>query len=94
MNDFFLAMALFLLLTIVVGMVRVLKGPSPADRMLAAQLFGTTGVAILLLLAEAMNLPALRDVALIFILLGALATVAFVKRFWVIQKGVDKESDD
>lgn len=94
MPDFFLATAIFLLLTIVVGLVRVLQGPTPADRMLAAQLFGTTGVAILLLLAEAMGLPALRDVALIFILLGALATVAFVKRFWVIQKRTGKDDDD
>ena len=94
MPDFFLAMAILLLLTIVIGLVRVLKGPTPADRMLAAQLFGTTGVAILLLLAEAMGLPALRDVALIFILLGALATVAFVKRFWVIQKRTGKDDDD
>jgi len=94
MHDFFLATAIFLLLTIVVGLVRVLQGPTPADRMLAAQLFGTTGVAILLLLAEAMGLPALRDVALIFILLGALATVAFVKRFWVIQKGIGEDDDD
>ncbi|BCA78454.1 monovalent cation/H+ antiporter complex subunit F [Desulfuromonas sp. AOP6] len=94
MHDFFLAMAIFLLLTIVVGLVRVLKGPTPADRMLAAQLFGTTGVAILLLLAEAMDLPALRDVALVFILLGALATVAFAKRFWIIQEGAEEESND
>jgi multicomponent Na+:H+ antiporter subunit F len=49
--------------------------------MLAAQLFGTTGVAVLLLLAEAQDLPALRDVALSFVLLAVLATVAFVKRF-------------
>jgi multicomponent Na+:H+ antiporter subunit F len=50
--------------------------------MLAAQLFGTTGVAILLLLADAMGIPALRDVALVFALLAAMASVAFVKRAW------------
>lgn len=82
MSEFYLVMAIFLLLNIFAGLVRVLRGPTPADRMLAAQLFGTTGVAILLLLAEAFGLPALRDVALVFVLLGALATVAFVKRFW------------
>jgi multicomponent Na+:H+ antiporter subunit F len=81
-SDFYLGVAIFLLLNILAGLVRVLRGPTPADRMLAAQLFGTTGVAILLLLAEAFGLPALRDVALVFVLLGALAAVAFVKRFW------------
>ncbi len=37
-------MALFLLLTLMAGLWRVLRGPTAADRMLAAQLFGTTAV--------------------------------------------------
>lgn len=82
MNEFLVAVAVFLLLTILAGLLRVLRGPTPADRMLAAQLFGTTGVAILLLLGRGLGMPALRDVALLFVLLGALATIAFVKRFW------------
>lgn len=71
-----------LMLTVIAGLIRVERGPSPADRMLAAQLFGTTGVAITLLLSEAMGIPALRDVALVFALLAAMALVAFVKRAW------------
>lgn len=82
METLYLTLAAFLVLNIVVGLVRVLRGPTAADRMLAAQLFGTTGVATLLLLAEARHLPALRDVALVFALLAVLATVAFVKRVW------------
>jgi multicomponent Na+:H+ antiporter subunit F len=82
MEMLYLALAVFLLLNIAAGLVRILRGPTAADRMLAAQLFGTTGVAILLLLAEAQAEPALRDVALVFALLAALATVAFVKRVW------------
>jgi multicomponent Na+:H+ antiporter subunit F len=50
--------------------------------MLAAQLFGTTAVAILLLLAEAGGSAALRDVALVFALLAAVTAVAFVRRAW------------
>ncbi|MEW6037136.1 MAG: monovalent cation/H+ antiporter complex subunit F [Pseudomonadota bacterium] len=80
MNELKAVLALFLLLNIAAGLVRVLRGPTNADRMLAAQLFGTTGVATLLLLAEAQDLPALRDVALAFALLAVLATVAFVTR--------------
>jgi multicomponent Na+:H+ antiporter subunit F len=48
--------------------------------MLAAMLFGTTGVAILLALAEALAAPALRDVALVFSVLAAVNVVAFVRR--------------
>ena len=56
-------MALFLLLNLGAGMWRVLRGPTAADRMPAAQLFGTTAVAILLLLAEVTGSAALRDVS-------------------------------
>jgi len=53
--------------------------------MLAAQLFGSTGVAMLLLLAQAFSNAALRDVALVFALLAAVTAVAFVRRFWLEQ---------
>jgi multicomponent Na+:H+ antiporter subunit F len=82
MQILFLAMALFLLLSLIVGMWRVLRGPTAADRMLASQLFGTTAVAILLLLAQADDNPALRDVALVFAILAAVTAVAFVRRTW------------
>lgn len=79
MTSFYFALVLFLLANIAAGLVRVVRGPSEADRMLAAQLFGTTGVAILLLLSGATAQPALIDVALVFALLSAVAAVAFVR---------------
>lgn len=82
MTALYLGVSVFLLLNIFAGLVRVLRGPTPPDRMLSAQLFGTTGVAILLLLAEALSTPALRDVALVLALLGAVAVAAFVRRAW------------
>lgn len=71
------ATALLLLLNLGIGMIRVARGPTPADRMLAALLFGTTTVAVLLVLAEWMAVPALRDVALLFVMLAAIISVAF-----------------
>ena len=82
MQTLYLALAVFLLLNLGAGMWRVLRGPTAADRMLAAQLFGTTAVAMLLLLAQAYDNPALRDVALVFALLAAVTAVAFVRRAW------------
>lgn len=67
-------------------MWRILRGPTAADRMLAAQLFGTTAVAVLLLLAQAYSTVALRDVALVFALLAAVTAVAFVRRSWPEQE--------
>lgn len=79
MTELYLVLAFFILLNLLAGIVRVLRGPTLQDRMLTAQLFGTTGVAILLVLAEAIGVAALRDVALVFALLGAVAVVAFVR---------------
>ncbi|MBQ1782109.1 MAG: pH regulation protein F [Gammaproteobacteria bacterium] len=80
MDNALLLLAGLLLLNLIAGLWRIWRGPSVVDRMMAAQLFGTTGVAVLLLLAEGQQLPALRDGALIFALLGVLAAVAFVRR--------------
>ena len=77
-----LSLAVFVLLNLAAGMWRILRGPTAADRMLAAQLFGTTAVAVLVLLAQAYGAPALRDVALVFALLAAVTAVAFVRRAW------------
>ena len=82
MQTLYLTLASFLLLTLGAGIWRALRGPSAADRMLAVQVFGTTAVAILLLLAEAFGNAALRDVALVFALLAAVTAVAFVRRAW------------
>jgi len=85
-------LALFLLTNLVAGLWRVLRGPSLADRMLAAQLFGTTAVAVLVLLGQAEDAPALYDVALVFALLAAVTAVAFVCRAWAAEAAV--RSDD
>lgn len=91
LDNVFIAFATILLGTVVAGLVRVERGPSPVDRMLAAQLFGTGGVGALLLLSQGLRVPALRDVALVFALLAAMAAVAFVKRAWHAQASVAEE---
>ncbi|MGD8576221.1 MAG: monovalent cation/H+ antiporter complex subunit F [Thiohalophilus sp.] len=77
MEVVYISLALFFLVTLLVGMWPVMRGPTAADRMLAAQLFGTIAVAILLVLAELLAKPAFRDVALVFALLAAVTAVAF-----------------
>ncbi len=66
-----------LMLSLLLGLLRVLRGPEAGDRMMAAQLIGTTGVGILLLLSLLLEQPALTDVALILALLAAVAVAAF-----------------
>lgn len=75
----FLGIILTLLLaSILAGLIRVGRAHRPADRMLAAQLFGTASVAILLILSQMMAMPALLDVALVFAVLAAVTLVAYV----------------
>lgn len=75
----YMAAAVVLLITLLGGLGRILRGPGRGDRMLAAQLFGTTGVAILLLLGQAVGSAALRDVALAFVLLALVNAAVFVQ---------------
>lgn len=82
MNDLDLAVALFLLGNLIVALLAAARGPTAADRMLVALLFGSTGTGILVLLAVAMRIPALVDVALVLALLAAIGGVAFAKRAW------------
>lgn len=82
MNGLVWSLSLFLLLNLLAGLWRALRGPTAADRMLVAQLFGTTAVAVLLLQARVSGVAALRDVALVFALLAAITAVAFARRTW------------
>lgn len=70
--------ALFVLADVGVGLLRLLYGPTDADRMMSAQLLGTGGIAVLLLVGAADGAPAAIDVALTLALLAAFASVAFV----------------
>jgi multicomponent Na+:H+ antiporter subunit F len=86
MADFLLVAAAFVLAMVALGLVRVLRGPGYADRMMAAQLLGSGSIAVLLLYGAATGEAAVVDVALTLALLAAFASIAFV-RF-----AADKES--
>ena len=77
MTELFLLSALGLVLSLFLGLLRVLRGPGAADRMLAKQLIGSAGVGLLLLLSVLLDQPALLDVALLLALLAAVAAAAF-----------------
>ena len=78
MNAFYFAAALVILLTIAAGLARIFRGPGSSDRLMAAQLAGSGGVAVLVLLAAAMGQTAIIDVALMLAILAVFASVGFV----------------
>ncbi len=79
MTEFLLAAAGLVLTTVALGLIRIVRGPANADRMMAAQLLGTGGVAVLLLLGAATGETAVVDVALTLALLAPFAPVAFAQ---------------
>jgi multicomponent Na+:H+ antiporter subunit F len=77
--DGLFVLALVLLLTIAASLWRIHAGPRQLDRMMGAQLIGTGGVALVLLLAAATGDPTKLDVAIVLALLAAFAALAFAK---------------
>lgn len=80
MNEFLTAAVGFILAMLALGLVSILRGPGDTDRMMAAQLIGTGGIAALLLVGTATGVPAAVDVALTLALLATFASIAFVKK--------------
>ena len=79
MSNFLFGAAVFVLAMVALGLFVILRRPAEVDRMMAAQLLGTGGVAILLLLAVATETSPITDVALTLALFTAFAAVAFVR---------------
>lgn len=79
MTAILLGLAIVLIGSLLAGLLRVAAGPTVNDRMLAAQLMGTTAVCVLLLVGYGLNRPALVDVALVFAVLAAVTSVAFAE---------------
>jgi multicomponent Na+:H+ antiporter subunit F len=71
--------AVAVLATVAGGLIRVLRGPEAADRIAAAQLLGTGGIAALLLWGAAEDTPALLDAALTLAVLAPFASVAMAR---------------
>ena len=80
MTEFLTAAVGLILVLLALGLVSILRGPGDADRMMAAQLIGTAGIAVLLLLGTVTGVPAAVDVALVLALLATFASIAFVKK--------------
>lgn len=80
MTTVLLITAVVLTATFALAAIRIVRGPGRADRMLAAQLLGTTGTALLLVAGQLQPASAVLDVALLIALVAVLGVVAFVRR--------------
>lgn len=84
--------ATLILLSLGLALWLVWRGPGRVDRMMAAQLAGSSGVGVVVLLASLSGWAAL-DVALVLALLAALAALAFVKAASADGLGDPEEQD-
>jgi multicomponent Na+:H+ antiporter subunit F len=79
MDSFLFLIASFILAMVAGGLIIILRRPAEVDRIMAVQLLGTGGVAILLILAITTKVSPIVDVALMLALFAAFTTVAFVR---------------
>jgi len=78
MNEWLHFVGIVLLISLAGALWRVWRGPSAADRMMAAQLIGTSGVGLMMVVAALGNWAVLLA-ALTLAVLAGLSVVGFVK---------------
>jgi multicomponent Na+:H+ antiporter subunit F len=79
MTDAYYCLAMLILTAMAAGLALIQSSTSPADGILAVQLSGTAGAAILMILAAATGVKSLLDVAVVYALLAAGLMIVFVK---------------
>lgn len=90
------AVALAILATMALALVRALRGPTIYDRIVAVNAFGTKAVLLVALIAYASGNFDLIDVALVYALINFIAVVAVLKLVKVrdLAKADDEEPAD
>lgn len=78
MSELLLGAAGLIVLMVAIGLASILLRSNDVEKLIAVQLLGTGGIAALLLIAYATNVPGVEDVALGLALLAAFATLAFI----------------
>ena len=77
----FLAVSLAILVTMVLALVRAIKGPSVYDRVLAANVFGTKTALLLAVIAFLYERPDFLDLALAYALINMVGILAVLEFF-------------
>lgn len=83
--------AILILVALICAGIRIIRGPSSADRVVALDLLGVLGVAAVGLAVSISGSPAFIDIALGVALVGFLTAVAFAA---FIENGSIREEDE
>ena len=77
----FFAAAIVLLSTMAVALTLLFKGPSLYDRVLAANIFGTKTVLLIVVIGFVTGRPDFVDIAIVYALINFISTIAILKFF-------------
>ena len=86
----FVAAMLGVLVTMVLALVRALKGPTAYDRVLAVNMFGTKTVLLIAVIGFLTGRPDFLDLGLVYVLINFIGTIAILK--FVQLTGMDEEA--
>ncbi len=75
----FFAAMIGVLVTMLLALVRALRGPTVYDRILAANMFGTKTVLFIAVLGYLSGRPEFLDLALVYILINFIGIIAILK---------------
>ena len=73
--------AIAILITMALALIRALLGPTIYDRLLAVNTFGTKTVLLIAVFGFLTNRPEFMDLALIYVLVNLVGTIAVLKFF-------------
>lgn len=73
------AAVVMIALALFIALIRVVRGPTLPDRVVAVDLIGISSVCLMILAAAATNETAFLDAAVVIALLGFLGTVAYAR---------------
>lgn len=86
----FVGALIFLALMVFLCLIRAVKGPSVADRIVAVNMMGTMVMVIIAMLALLLNEGYLVDICLIYAMISFLAVIVLTK----VYMGVHKEHEN
>ena len=75
----YIAAMLGVLVTMLLALVRALKGPTVYDRVLAVNMFGTKTVLLLAVIGFLTGRPDFLDLSLVYVMINFIGTIAILK---------------
>lgn len=78
-TDFFLIVAAFLPIYMLLSAIRIIKGPTVPDRVVGLDTLNTLVVALLVVLSAAFRTPVYVDVAIVYAVLSFIGTLFIAK---------------